>query len=68
MQKIGTQKAFLLFTLLFVFLALFSFAAFHETEPLYTEARFCLKMAAPAQDSGMLWEVVFRQFLSLISI
>jgi hypothetical protein len=68
MQKISTQKAFLLFTLLFVLLAMASFAAFRETEPLYTGARSCLNSAVPAQNGEMLWEVVFRQFFSLISI
>jgi hypothetical protein len=68
MQKNSTQKALSLFTLLFVLLAVASFAAFRETEPIYTGAQSCLKASAPAQSSEMLWEVVFRQFLSLISI
>lgn len=67
MQKNSTQKAFFLFTLFFVLLAFVSFAAFRETSQVYTCSQNCFKIEAPTQDGGMLWEVVFRQFLSLIS-
>ena len=68
MQKNDTQKAFAFFTLFFVLLALASFAAFRETEQVYAGARSCLNSIAPAQKGEMLWEMVFRQFLSLISL
>jgi hypothetical protein len=67
MQKTYTQKALLLFTLLFVVLAAASFAAFRETEQAYTGAQACLKYASSAQKTEMLWEVLFRPFLSLMS-
>jgi hypothetical protein len=68
MQKFFTPKAFILLTLVFVFIAAASFAAFKETEVVCAEARQCLK-TAPVQKSGeIIWEVVSRQFLSLISI
>ena len=68
MKKFFTQKAFLLITLLFVSLAAFSFAAFRETEQVCKEARNCCKITRKAQNSEMLWEVVARHFLSLVSI
>jgi hypothetical protein len=67
MQKIYTQKALLLFTLLFMVLAAASFAAFRETEQVYTGAEACMKYACSTQESKMLWEVIFRPFLSLMS-
>lgn len=68
MQKNHTQKALALFTLFFVLLALASFAVFRETEQVYAGARSCLNMIPPADKGEMLWEMVFRQFLSLISV
>jgi hypothetical protein len=68
MQKNYTLKAFFLSTLFFVLLAFVSFAAFRDPSQVYTCSQTCFKIAAPAQEGGMLWEVVFRQFLSLISI
>ena len=68
MQKNYTQKALALFTLFFVLLALASFAAFRETEQVYDGARSCLNTIAPAEKGEMLWEMVFRQFLSLIAM
>jgi hypothetical protein len=68
MKKFFTQKAFLLITLLFISLAAFSFAAFRETEQVCTAAKSCCKMAHPAKGGEMLWEVVARHFLSMVSI
>lgn len=68
MQKLFTQKAFFLLTLLFVLFAAASFAAFRETEEICTQARACLKEATPAKGGEMLWEVVSRHFLALLSI
>ncbi|WP_121352466.1 hypothetical protein [Flavisolibacter nicotianae] len=68
MQKFFTQKAFLLLTLFFILIAGFSFAAFRETEQVCTQVKSCCKMTQPARSSEMLWEVVSRQFLSLVSL
>jgi hypothetical protein len=68
MQKNNTQKAFFFSTLFFVLLALASFAAFWETESICAGAEACLKATSPAEKGTMLWEMVFRQFLTLISI
>jgi len=68
MKKFFAQKAFLLFTLLFISIAAFSFAAFRETEQVCTEVKSCCEASRPAKNAGMLWEVVSRPFLSLISI
>lgn len=68
MQKFFTKKAFLLLTLLFVFFAGFSFAAFRETEQACTGVKNTCHVAKPAKSSEVLWEVVSRQFLSLVSI
>jgi hypothetical protein len=67
MKKFFTQKAFLLLTLLFVLLAAASFAAFRETEKVCEQAQ-CAKVKAPEKNGNMIWEVVSRQFLSLIAI
>ena len=68
MKKFFIQKAFVLTTLFFVFLALFSFAAFRETGQVCAQAQSCIRELKPAQHSEMLWEVVSRQFLTLLSI
>lgn len=67
MQKTYTQKALLLFTLLFIVLAAASFAAFRETDQTYAGTEACLKYASSTQKGEMLWEVLFRPFLSLMS-
>ncbi len=67
MQKSFTHKTFLLFTLIFVLIAMASFAAFRETEQVGAGAKTCMKVA-PAENGEMLWEVVSRRFLSLLSI
>lgn len=67
MQKNSTQKALFFCTLFFVLLALLSFAVFHETEQVCAEARSYLNVASPAHQGEMLWEVVCRQFLLLVS-
>jgi hypothetical protein len=68
MKRFFTQKAFLLITLLFVFFAAASFAAFRETKQLSTEAKTCYKVNQPSKNGSMLWEVVARHFLSMVSI
>lgn len=68
MQKFFLQKAFLLFTLLFICIAAFSFAAFRETGQVCHSVKTCCRVAHPVKSSEMLWEVVSRQFLSLVSI
>lgn len=68
MQKTPAKKAFLLFTLLFVLLAVASFALFRDASPVCSTAGSCLPMTSSAQNGQMLWEVVCRQFLTLISI
>jgi hypothetical protein len=67
MQRFFTKKAFLLLTLLFVSFAAFSFAAFRETEEVCSRVKAACSTAKPAKSSEMLWEVVSRQFLSLVS-
>ncbi len=67
MKKFFKQKAFLLFTLLFILLAAASFAAFRETERVCEQVE-CAKVTAPEKNSDMVWEVVSRQFLSLIAM
>ncbi len=68
MQKIFTQKGFVLMTLLFVGIAAFSFAAFTTTDDLCTAAKEACKAVQPAKPSELLWEVVSRQFLSLVRL
>jgi hypothetical protein len=65
MKKFFTQKAFLLFTLFFVSMAAASFVAFKETEQVCTTAEEACKSV---KGSEVLWEVVSRQFLSLVAI
>jgi hypothetical protein len=66
MQKFFTQKAFLLLTLLFVLIAICSFATFRETGRIGEQAH-CLKLS-PASGSEMLWEMVSKKFLMFIPI
>lgn len=62
-----TNKAFLLFTLFFVFIAAFSFAAFQETEAVCSEAKKC-SQAKPLNTNGeMIWDVFSHGLISLIS-
>jgi len=68
MQKFFTPKAFLLLTLLFVGIALFSFAAFHETVEVSTSVKNTCNAIKASKNSEMLWEVVSRQFLSVVSL
>ena len=68
MKKFFTQKAFLLLTLFFVSIAALSFAAFKETEQVCTSAEQACQSVKPAKGNEMLWEVVSRQFLSLVSL
>ena len=68
MKKFFTQKAFLLFTLFFVSMAAASFVAFQETAQVCTTAEEACKAVKPAKGGDVLWEVVSRQFLSLITI
>lgn len=67
MQKISTHKAFAFFTLLFVLIAVASFAAF-ETEQVCTQAQACLKTAPAPKGTEMLWELLSRQILSVLTI
>ncbi|HZH37981.1 MAG TPA: hypothetical protein VEX65_11925 [Flavisolibacter sp.] len=67
MKKFFTQKAFLLLTLLFVLLAAASFAAFRETEQVCQQVQ-CAKVTSHEKNGNMIWEVVSRQFLSLLAI
>jgi hypothetical protein len=68
MEKFFTPKAFVLLTLLFMTIAGLSFAAFRETEDVCTSAKEACKVIKPTRSSEMLWEVVSRQFLSLVSL
>jgi ABC-type nitrate/sulfonate/bicarbonate transport system permease component len=68
MQKNSTFKTLIIFTLIFVFIALASFAAFRETEQVSAQVGSCLKASPACQGSEMLWEMVSRQFLSFLTI
>mgnify|MGYP003581340559 CR=1 FL=1 len=68
MQKSSTPTAYILFSLLFVFIAVASFAAFMETEELCAQAESCLMQVPPTANGEMIWEVISRQFLTLLSI
>ena len=67
MQKSTTPAAYILVSLLFVFIAVASFATFAETEEICTQATNCLK-PIPATNGEMIWEVISRQFLTLLPI
>ena len=67
MRKTSTPAAYILFPLLFVLIAVASFAAFTETEELCTQAAECLKPES-IRNGEMIWEVASRQFLSLFPI
>lgn len=64
MQKSPAPTAYILFCLLFIFIAVASFAAFTETEELCNQAAECLKPES-LRNGEMIWEVASRQFLSL---
>ncbi|MDQ3279729.1 MAG: hypothetical protein M3Q06_15490 [Bacteroidota bacterium] len=68
MQKSSVTTAYILFSLLFILIAVASFAAFMETEELCGQAKACLQEAPPTTNGEMIWEVISRQFLSLVSI
>ena len=65
-----TYKAFLAFTLFFMLIAAFSFAAFRETEELCTGgAEKCSQQTSPSEKGGeMLWDSFSRRFVSLVTI
>lgn len=67
MQKFSTPKAFLCLTLLFVLIAVASFAAFKETEQLCSQANGC-QIDAPLKNGEMFWDVISRQFLTLFPV
>jgi|GEM_PF-4843524 len=66
----STYKAFIGFTLLFMLIAAFSFAAFRETENICTgETNNCSQQGAPSEKGGeMLWDSFSRRFVSLVTI
>jgi hypothetical protein len=61
-----TNKAFILFTLLFISIAIFSFAVFQETEKACNEVKKCSE-AAPSNNGEMIWDVFSRRLISLVS-
>ena len=67
MQKSSAPTAYILFSLLFILIAVVSFAAFTGTEEICAQAADCLKPES-IQNGEMIWEVVSRQFLSLLPI
>ena len=67
MQKSSTPTAYILFSLLFILIAVASFAAFTGTEEICAQTAECLK-PEPVRNGEMIWEVVSRQFLSLLPI
>lgn len=68
MKKAFVPKAFLLFTLLFVAIAAASFAAFQEQEEVCAGWAKTCNAAKPGKTNELLWEVVARRILSLVSI
>jgi hypothetical protein len=68
MQKSFTYKTFLLFTLLFVLIAIGSFAAFGGLEQAAEEAACCLKMKSPTQQGELFWELLSKKFLMFLSV
>ena len=68
MQKSSTYTAYILFSLLFVLIAVASFAAFSEAEEICTQATNCLRPLTESSKGEMIWEVVSRQFLTLFPI
>lgn len=66
----ATYKAFIGFTILFMLIAAFSFAAFRETEDFCTsEGKKCSQETAPSGKGGeMLWDSFSRRFVSLVAI
>ena len=71
MKRAFTTKAFTLFTVLFVVIAAFSFAAFRETEQVCSLTKKC-SQASPAEKGSkgteMIWDGFSRRFISLVSI
>jgi hypothetical protein len=65
MKKATTTKAFTLFTILFILIAAFSFAAF-ETKGVCNETKKCSQIT-PSKTGEMLWDGFSRRFISLIS-
>ena len=69
MKKAFTTKAFTLFTVLFVLIAAFSFAAFRKTEQVCTAAtKKCSQGAPLKRGSEMPWDGFSRRFITLISV
>ncbi|HEV7334032.1 MAG TPA: hypothetical protein VGN63_23560 [Flavisolibacter sp.] len=68
MQKSSAPTAYILFTLLFVLIAVASFAAFTEAEEMCVQAEYCLRPASDPSNGEMIWEVISRQFLTLLPI
>ena len=65
-----TYKALIGFTLFFMLIAAFSFAAFRETDGICTgEGKKCSQQGNPSERGGeMLWDGFSRRFVSLVTI
>ncbi|MBB1286337.1 hypothetical protein HRH25_18280 [Flavisolibacter sp. BT320] len=68
MQRSSTPTAYILFSLMFILIAAASFAAFSEAEEICNRAGNCLRPLQNPSNGEMIWEVVSRQFLTLLSI
>jgi hypothetical protein len=68
MQKSSPYKAFLLFTLLFVLIAICSFVLFGRAEPPVEEAPCCIHMTSASAKGELLWELLSKKFLTFVSI
>lgn len=68
MQKSSTYKAFLLLTLLFVLIAICSFAAFGGLEQSAEELACSLDLKSPTREGELLWELLSKKFLMFLSI
>jgi len=62
-----TNRVLIGFTLIFMLIAAFSFAAFRETEQSCAKMKSCTPIV-PSEKGEMLWDGFSRHFLSLVSI
>ncbi|MDQ6608506.1 MAG: hypothetical protein M3Y85_01645 [Bacteroidota bacterium] len=66
-KAIKTNKTFILFTLLFIFIAAFSFATFQKTETICSEVKGCCRTTQPNNSGEMIWDVFSHGFIFLVS-
>ncbi|HZH64211.1 MAG TPA: hypothetical protein VEY10_04910 [Flavisolibacter sp.] len=66
-KAITPNKAFSLFTLFFIAIAVLSFASFQETEALCNEIKKCTQLRPAPKNGQMIWDVFSQGLISLVS-